>query len=482
VLGCLVFVITLAGCSHTREQPKVPVTLRIGVGRIALTAPEAGMKQLIGGGLSQEALVGPSDDGRMQPWLAESWTTSADGLTVTVKLRDNAKFHDGTPVTAEIAAQTLRNDLPDAMGPAFDDIEKIDTPDPLRVRINLRRASPFVLEALESLIQKPGNKTIGTGPYVPANTSTGVELDANPDYYLGRPSIDRVTFTPFSTIRTAWAELLRGNVDMLNEVNIDALDSLSSSNDVRVFSYLRHYQYMIIFAPRAASLLSDEIRRELSAAIDREEVVREGLNGHGVPSTGPVPPLHWALDKTAPKIVTDPLLAKKLAARHLTFTCLVPADSVYERVALVVKRQLAAVSVDMRVQEVPQEQLRAAAGRGEFDAVLGDIISGPTLFRSYRHWHSKLSAPPRPITSLRIDAALDRIRHAASDGEYRAGVTAFQQAMVDDPVALFLAWGERARAVSRRFEVVAPNKDRDILGTLRLWRPASASEAAAARN
>jgi peptide/nickel transport system substrate-binding protein len=431
--------------------------------------------------LSQEALVTPSDDGRLQPWLAEGWTTSPDGLSVIVKLRDNAKFHDGTPVTAEIAAQILRNDLPKLMGPAFDDVDKIDTRDPLRVRIDLRRASPFLLEALESLIQKADNKTIGTGPFVPIKTSTTVELAANPDYYLGRASIDRVTFTQFSTVRTAWAELLRGNIDMLHEVNIDALDSLSTSNDVRVFSYLRHYQYMIVFAPRAANLLSTEIRRELSAAIDRDEVVREALNGHGVPSTGPVPPRHWALEKTAPKIEANSALAKKLAARHLTFTCLVPADSVYERVALVVKRQLAAVSVDMRVQELPQEQLMAAWGRGEFDAVLGDVISGPTLFRSYRHFHSKLQAPPRPITSPHIDDALDRIRHAASDDEYRAGVTAFQQAMVDDPVALFLAWGERARAVSRRFEVVAPNKDRDILNTLRLWRP-DAQQLATTRN
>jgi len=480
VLASLSFLIACAGCSRTREQSRTPATLRIGVGGLSVDAPDAGLRQLVGG-LSEEALVVPSDDGRLQPWLAEGWMTAPDGLSVTVKLRRNAKFHDGTPVTSEIVTQILRNDLPRVLGPAFEDVEQINARDPFLVRIDLRRASPFVLEALESLIQKPGAKAIGTGPFIPASTSTTVEIYANPDYYLGRPAIDRVTFTPFATVRTAWAELLRGNIDMLHEVNIDALDSLAASNDVKLFSYPRHYQYMIVFGPRAAGLQSDEVRRELSAAIDRSEIGREALNGHGVASTGPVPPGHWALEKAAPKLDANPTLAKKLAARHLAFTCLVPADSVYERVALVVKRQLAAVSVDMRVQELPQEQLVAMEGHKDFDAILADIVTGPTLFRSYRHFHSKMQARPRPLTSQHIDAALDRIRHAASDDEYRAAVTAFQQAMVDEPVALFLAWGERARAVNRRFEVVAP-KDRDILNTLRLWRPVAPQQVAASRN
>ena len=110
--------------------------------------------------------------------------------------------------------------------------------------------------------------------------------------------------------------------------------------------------------------------------------------------------------------------------------------------------------------------------------MLGDFISGPSIFRSYRHWYSKAASIHNPIGSPLIDAALDRIRHAASDDEYRAGVTAFQQAIVDEPPALFLAWGERARAVSRRFDVPAPETGRDVLATLRLWRPVAAPQVA----
>jgi hypothetical protein len=72
-----------------------------------------------------------------------------------------------------------------------------------------------------------------------------------------------------------------------------------------------------------------------------------------------------------------------------------------------------------------------------------------------------------------VDAALDAIRHAPNDDAYKAGVAAFQKAIVDDPPAIFLAWGERARAVSTRFELPPVEPGVDILPTLRLWRPAT---------
>jgi hypothetical protein len=56
----------------------------------------------------------------------------------------------------------------------------------------------------------------------------------------------------------------------------------------------------------------------------------------------------------------------------------------------------------------------------------------------------------------------------------------YQRAMIADPPAIFLAWGERARAVSRRFDV-QPEPGRDVLGNLRLWKP-TAAQPASSRN
>jgi peptide/nickel transport system substrate-binding protein len=188
---------------------------------------------------SSEGLVVPSEDGRLRAWLADSWTTSPDGLSIVFSLRHNAKFHDGTPVTAAVVADVLKESLPRILGPAFNDVREITAPSDWQLRIDFNQPSRFVMEALETPIQKPGGTNVGTGPYSASPTKPS-ELVGNSNYYLGRPNIDRIDFIPYPTVRAAWAELLRGNIDMLYEVNVDALDSLQSSSDVALYSYVRH--------------------------------------------------------------------------------------------------------------------------------------------------------------------------------------------------------------------------------------------------
>jgi peptide/nickel transport system substrate-binding protein len=470
--GLLVLLCT-AQCTRSGppSSPKATV-LRIGVGDV----PEAGFQQYIGN-LSIEGLIAPYEDGRPRPWLAESWETAPDGLSLTVQLRPTARFHDGTPVTASVVGQVLRTALPSLIGPVFqEDVDEILALDDHRVQIRLRRPSRILIEALEIAIRKPGKPTVGTGPYL--STDSPSEVRANADYYLEHPAIDRIAFQTYPSIRTAWAELLRGNLDMLYEVNMDALDSLQASSNVSVFSFLRHYQYVIMFGDGIPALKNAAVRRELNAALDRVAIVRQVLNGHGVPSIGPVPPQHWAVDDVVPRVEFNAALAKNLASRHLHFTCLVAADSVYERLALVVKQQLAEASVDMTVKEVTPNELIQAGRDRNYEALLIEVVSGPSMFRSFRHFYSKVPFELKPAGNSFIDAALDRIRRAPSDEEYRQGVVDFQRAIVDDPPEVFLIWAERARAVNHRFDIPTPEDGRDIINTARLWRPATVQQLA----
>ncbi|HEX3701754.1 MAG TPA: hypothetical protein VHU82_00390, partial [Vicinamibacterales bacterium] len=102
--------------------------------------------------------------------------------------------------------------------------------------------------------------------------------------------------------------------------------------------------------------------------------------------------------------------------------------------------------------------------------VLMDVVSGPSLLRLYALWHSGGSINPGALGSHVVDEALDRVRFATSDTEYAAAVTNLQHVTIEDPPALFLAWSERARAVTKRFDVPV-EQGRDVLATLRLWKP-----------
>ena len=135
------------------------------------------------------------------------------------------------------------------------------------------------------------------------------------------------------------------------------------------------------------------------------------------------------------------------------------------------KRQLAAVGVEMNPQEVSHDELEQRAAKGEYDAMLTELISGPTVFRPYLVWHSNSDLNYGQFGTPKIDLALDRVRHAPSDDAYRQAVAGLQQAFMDDPPAIFLAWSQRARAVSKRFVVPEPEPGREILSNLRLWKP-----------
>ena len=459
-----------------------PVALRLGISQVSATNPAIGLRQLTSL-LTQENLARTGEDGRMLPALAEGWTTGKDGRSLLVKLRPKVTFHDGYALDADALVKILPDSLKSFMGPVFPDVEEIRAVGKDTVEIVFRQASPFILETLETPIQRAGIPPPGTGPYI-GTPGSMTAFEANANYYLGKPAIEHIDVTTYPTVRAAWAELLRDRIDMLWEVGPDAVDSMTSSSSVSMFTYTRRYQFVLAFNPSASVVRSKDVRRALNAAIDRDVLVRNALNGHGVASVGMVWPQHWALQNDRRKLTFDPQAAADTINRatgkatkanvRLHFTCLVPPDSLTERVALEVKRQFEQVGVDMTLEELSQEQLIQRLGKGNYEAMLFEFIGGPTILRPYLVWHSGAPINWGHFGNKSIDDALDAVRFSGSDTDYRSAVANLNKVSTDDPPALFLAWQERARAVSKRFSVPS-EPGRDILGTLRLWKPAGNS-------
>jgi peptide/nickel transport system substrate-binding protein len=473
--------VVVGSCNKVRPGPSEASSsvLRVGVAQSTLSAtnPATGIRQL-SQLLSVEGIVRVGEDGRFEPGLADKWAVGSGGRSLLLTLRSGVKFHDGSALDANAIAGLLPGGFRSFWGSLANEVDYVRTVGQNTIEIGFQRPSPFLQEMLEVTIRKPGASVIGTGAFMMAPDST-TTLRANSEYYLGAPQISEVQVASFPSIRTAWAELLRNRIDFLYEVGPDAFDSLQSSTNVALFTYTRHYQFLIAFNTQSPALRSSAVRRALSLAVDRREVVRRALNQHGVPSSGPIWPRYWALPTPLPTFDFDPAQAAAiLNTSHPTrrtgsvrFTCLVPSDAVQERIALEVKRQLQAVGVEMDVRGTSFDELFEASKTRKFDAVLLEGISAPTVLRVHFLWDSRGAGNPSGFGNATIDQAFDRVKNADNETTYRAAVSGLQQAFLDDPPGIFLAWSERARAVSRRFVVPALEPGRDPLATIRLWTP-----------
>ena len=469
----------------------VPVTLTIGYPHVTGQDPLHGMQQ--GARLiSHEGLVLANRNGRIHPRLAESWQEEPNGLIWHFRLRENAVFHDGSPVDAMAVKASLERSLANAdtdSFPGLADIIGIDAPSRTQLVVRLRHRSAFLLDDLGVAIQKASvtGSAVGTGPYITASTSQNeVVMTSFSRYYKGPPKIDRIVWKSYPAVRAAWAAMMRGDVDLLYEVGPETLEFMRGAS-VEVYPFLRSYLFGIILKVDRRDLSDPRVRASMNYAIDRSQLVSQVLKQHGIPATGLAWPQHWAYDSSVPSFSYDPQRATALLdaagvaalspasserpPSRLRFTCLVPEGfALWERMALMAQRNLSHIGIDMELESLPFVAFNQRIAKRDFEAVMMEFVIGSSPSRLFTFWYSEGKRNAWGYKNARMDQALNGIRRAANDEEYRHAFRQFQIQAFDDPPAIVLALAENARAVSRRFRVVAPPGS-DILPTIGDWLP-----------
>jgi peptide/nickel transport system substrate-binding protein len=485
VLGVILAGVCAPSCGGGKPSETVPPILRIGVG----TPP--GPSNTGSGGLvsllKADTWLSSKIDGQIGPRIVTDWRWEQHGTVLRLKLRPNVYFHDGTSLTAATAAEALRA-ADTSTDHSLQSIASIQPEGSDTLVLTLKEPNAFLLPDLGSVpVTEAGHPDVGTGPYqIMSRKGQDATLRAFPRYYHGRPALAGVDVVTYPTQRNAWTALMRGDIDMLYEVSRDSTEFVQAETTVHTYSFLRPYYIPLVFNMRHPFLRNIEVRRAINGALDRAALIRDGMRGQGVSADGPVWPKHWAytppeqfnFDPAAARVRLDsagyplkPSPQRGLPVR-LGFTCLVLGDdSRFERLAVLIQKQLADVGIDMQIEPVMMRDMVTRAGKGDFDAFLFEL-SGPRLSRVYDFWRS---SDKSMINSgyRAADAVLDRLRSAQSDAETRAGVAELMRIMHDDPPAAFIAWQRSSRAVSTRFDVAA-EPDRDILTSLWLWRPAAA--------
>ena len=431
---------------------------------------------------SSEPLVAAAWDGRPIYKLAESVEESEKQNQLIVTLRKDVRFHNGDVITAPVVRDLLKKKL----GSYAPEVATIDALDDRRLVFTLHKPATRKPEDLSTLIvdsnDTPELLALRTGPFRITSTNP-VVLERFDGYYQAASAVQRLEIRQYPTQRAAWTGMMLGEVNFLHEVNRDAIDFIEAGGDIKAYPLLRPYYTALVFNMRHPVLNRREVRVAINEAVDRNELVKNGMRGNGRVAEGPFWPYHWAyphgrfpvsFNPEAAKLRLDgaglpvvPGKAGQMPARF-TFSCLVIAnDDRFERIALLVQRQLYFVGIEMRIVPVPASDILARLVGGDFDAYLMETGSGRILKWAHRFWHSP---PPGSNQFVRTgyvaaDAALDRLQIAHGDDAVREAVSDVMHVMRNDPPAAFLVWPREARAADASLDIPY-EADHDIFGTL----------------
>ncbi len=251
------------------------------------------------------------------PDLAESWTVSEDGRTITFKMREGVKFHSGNPVRAEDAAWSLRRAVILNKTPSFiltqfgftpENVEETITFDAeagtVSITTDKRYATSFVLNCLTAtiggIIDKEtvmanevdgdlGNSWLkthsaGSGAYslVSWKPNESVTLKANPDFYLGAPAMERVIVQHVQESSTQRLMLERGDIDVARNLSPDDIAGIMGVAGLAVDSELRGRLMYISLNQKHEILSNPLVRQAIKYLVDYQGMQDSFLKGQYV--------------------------------------------------------------------------------------------------------------------------------------------------------------------------------------------------------
>ncbi len=326
-----------------------------------------------------------SATGTVEPLLADSWTTSEDGLTWTFKLHPDVSFSTGNPMDADAAKAALDRTIELGGGAAYewDAVKSIQAPDAETLVFKLKYAVPLDLIASSAYAAyiydttaadgdlakwfEKGNAA-GTGPYVVGAWNKGSEkeltLDANADYWGGWDDAryDQAVFRVVPQETTATQMLQSGEVTFVPRLAPSLQAAMASTDGVQT-TETGSFQNILAMLNTASGPLADvRLRQAVSQAIDYDGIVT-AMKGSVVKASGVVPEglLGYTTDvqQTTDKAAAEDLLAaagygpggKKLSLT-LTYASGTPE---LDTIVSLVKSNLANVGVDLKVKSLSWE-------------------------------------------------------------------------------------------------------------------------------
>ena len=338
-----------------------------------------------------EGLTRFQSDGSIAPSLAESWTVGDDGKTWTFKLHAGVKFHDGTDLTAEDVVFTLdrarAEGSTNAQKQLFAGIDKVEAVDATTVKVSLKAPDgsfdwkmawgDAVIMGPESVATNATNP-IGTGPFKFGTWVQGDKIDvvANPEYWGPKPALTAATFKFISDPTAAFAAMMAEDVHAFPVFPApETLAQFQSDPRFSVIVGSTEGETILGMNNKAGPLADVRVRKAISLAINRQEIIDGAMFGYGTPiGTHFAPHNPDYLDLTATS-AHDPEAAKKLLAEAgqtaLKLRMHLPPPTYARRGGEIIAAQLRAVGIETEIINVEWAQWLEQVFKGkDFDLTI----------------------------------------------------------------------------------------------------------------
>jgi len=279
------------------------------------------------------------------PGLAESWTVSPDGKVFTFKLRRGVKFHDGTPMNA----RTVAEDIDRAINPnnpcfvlnrkgvdTYDEftfgsvkdgtVAKMQVLDDATLQFTFPQPNAPFLSSLAMVwqgIMSPkatrdnncdaGQHPVGTGPFkfVEAVRNDHITVEANPDYWGGRPKVDRIIFKIIPESATRMLALERNEVQILADVPPSDYARVEQNKALKLYKQPGLTILGVAMSNDLGPFKDKRVRQAMNYAVDKD-AINKGLYAGATTASQGMPPVLWGYNKSVKPYPYDPAKARQL--------------------------------------------------------------------------------------------------------------------------------------------------------------------------
>ncbi|MBI2739144.1 MAG: ABC transporter substrate-binding protein [Rhodospirillales bacterium] len=330
------------------------------------------------------------------PQLALGAETSADGKTVTIKLRPGVMFHDGEPFTAEAAKYSLERHM-NMKGsfrkPELAAVDSIEVADPLAVKLNLKQPfSPLLAQltdragmmvspkAAEASGDKFALKPVCAGPYkfVERVAQDRIVVEKFADYWnKDQIFIDKITYVPIVDSTVRLANLRSGGLDMMERLLATDIKTVRDDPRLRLSSAVSLCFFALLVnvanGPKADNPLGKDarVRRAFDLAIDREALNQVVFNGEFVPGNQWVNPQSPWYQQAFPVPKRDIAKAKALMKEagvtgRLAVDFMIGNNPETRQLAEVLQSMTAEAGFDLKIRVVEAATALKTAEEGDF--------------------------------------------------------------------------------------------------------------------